>query len=132
MYVFLKYKKWRVRYGCKTFLRSQPDCRVQNGVCDTFLGLQRKFGGFVPGDDRLITFVSTPKPAGLLEIVGADHIHVFFTSFSRLFSMFWVSMEKPQMTCPGTRFSPRYFRMSRVRFRGMDMSPSDFLTLLSL
>ena len=35
-----------------TLLRSQPDCRVQNGVCGAFLGLQRKLSGFAPGNDR--------------------------------------------------------------------------------
>ena len=40
-----------------------------------------------------------------------------------------VSIENPHRNCPGPRCSPSQARISRVRSRGMDSSPSPFFTL---
>ena len=77
--------------------------------------------------------VSVPKPAPALfkllaQIMSQCLLSSFFREFSSTFS---VSMEKPHKICPGLLFSPRAFKMSFVRTRGIDRSPSFFLILLS-
>ena len=78
--------------------------------------------------------VSTPKPApDTFRLLAQIMSTFFFSSLAWLLAtMSRVSMEKPQMTCPGRRCSPSQARMSVVRFRGMDRSPSFFLILSPL
>ena len=63
------------------------------------------------------TLVSVPKPAPATFRLFATIISAFFfASFAFEFSsIFWVSIEKPHMSCPLALCAPRYESMSSVR-----------------